>query len=348
MNPTQEARSSTDIIGHPGALSLLDRSREAGRLAHAYIFVGPRHVGKMTLALHLAKAVNCQGEGRRPCDRCSQCRRIGSGWHADVQVIDTSEGESEGDKTRIGIDKVRGLQRQASLRPYEGACRVFILDGAELLTHEAANSLLKSLEEPPQGVLFVLLATDETSVLPTILSRCQRVELSPMSTDDLAQTLTSRYSVQEENARLIARLSGGCPGWAIFAAQDDSVLGARIDSLDGLIELADTDLEGRFQFASKIFLLYSNDRQAARDLMALWLLWWRDLLLTGADQGDVATNLHRKDKLEEQSLLYSLDAIQVFIKRIKEARDYLERNVNPRTALEWLMLRFPEAQTAGS
>ncbi len=351
MNTTQETLPSTGIIGHAGALALLDRSREAGRLAHAYIFVGPRHVGKMALALYLAKSVNCQGEGRPPCDVCSQCRRIGSGWHVDVQVIDTSsEGESDEDKTdktRIGIGKVRELQRQVSLRPYEGVCRVFIVDGAELLTHEAANSLLKSLEEPPEGVLFVLLATDETSVLPTILSRCQRIELSPMPTDDLAQTLTSRYAVQEENARLIARLSGGCTGWAISAAQDDSVLGARIDSLDVLIELADSDLEGRFQYASKLSQLYSNDKQGVRDLMDLWTLWWRDLILTWAGQGDVATNLHRNDKLEEQSLRYSLDAIQMFIKRIKEARHYLERNVNPRTALEWLMLGFPEAQTAG-
>ena len=81
--------------------------------------------------------------------------------------------------------------------------------------------------------------------------------------------------------------------------------------------------------------------------MGLWTLWWRDLILTWAGQCDVATNLHRNDKLEEQSLRYSLDAIQMFIKRIKEARHYLERNVNPRTALEWLMLGFPEAQTAG-
>ena len=135
--------------GHDKAVNILGRALGEGRTAHAYLVTGPEHVGKMTLALDLARAVNCSG-AERPCDACAQCRRVDRGLHADVRVVGVEPGPSGGrQRVAIGIDQVREVQREASLKPYEGSSRVFIFDRAERLTEEAANSLLKILEEPP-------------------------------------------------------------------------------------------------------------------------------------------------------------------------------------------------------
>jgi len=159
------------VIGQDKALALLDRSLKENNVAHAYLFVGPRHIGKKTLALNLAQALNCDAD-KPPCGQCHSCRRILEQKHADVTCIGLDS------KTEIGIDDIRKLQRLANLPPYEGKRKVFIIDDAEYLSTEAANSLLKILEEPPPKVVWVLLTAEEPRLLPTIVSRCQRLELS--------------------------------------------------------------------------------------------------------------------------------------------------------------------------
>ena len=140
-------------IGHEKAVRHLSRSLDQGRLSHAYLFTGPPRVGKMSLAMDLARALNCLGHDR-PCDDCVQCDRIARALHADVRVVEVESGPNRtgGSRTAIGIDQVRDVQREASLKPYEGRYRVFVFDGAEHVTAEAANSLLKTLEEPPDQV----------------------------------------------------------------------------------------------------------------------------------------------------------------------------------------------------
>ena len=338
----EEGQRTKELIGHSGVISFLDHSLQSGRLSHAYLFVGPRHVGKTAVALYLAKAVNCQGEGKKPCDSCSQCRRIESRQHTDVQVIGIPASEEGGQgTTRIKIESIRELQRQASIHPYEGTCRVYIIDGAELLSHEAANCLLKTLEEPPPNVLLILLTTNEASVLPTVLSRCQRIELRSMSIQELAQDLTRQLSMENERAALLARLSGGCPGWALLAAQDDSILKGRLNTLDRLMNIVEIGLEGRFRYSSELASLFSKDRQSGQGMLDQWLSWWRDLLLVKGGADHYATNAHRLKELEEQSQRYSLSTIRAFIHCIEEAQSQLEHNANPRLALDVLMLKLP-------
>ncbi|MEE9198907.1 MAG: DNA polymerase III subunit delta' [Dehalococcoidia bacterium] len=339
-----EDQRASGLIGHSGAISLLDRSLQSGRLSHAYLLVGPRHVGKMALALYLAKAVNCRSEGDRPCDSCPQCRRIASGQHADVQVIGVPPGEEGGPgTTRIKIERMRELQRQASFHPYEGTCRVYIIDGAELLSHEAANCLLKTLEEPPPEVLLLLLTAKEAFVLPTILSRCQRIELRPMPVQELARDLAHQLSVEGEKAGLLARLSGGCPGWAISAVRDEGVLEGRLNTLERLMGVIEAGLEGRFSYASELGTLFTKNRRAGQEVLDQWLSWWGDLLLIRAGVGDSVTNAHRRRELEQQAQRYPLSAILAFIRSLGEAQSQLEQNASPRLVLEVLMLKLPAA-----
>ncbi len=329
------------IYGQDGVLKLLHTASGADRLAHAYLLVGPPHVGKMTVALYLAQLVNCEDPESGSCQTCGQCMRIASGHHADVQVLGLPTNDDGALGTQIRIEQVRELRKQASLRPYEGRTRVFILQDSELLTNEAANSLLKYLEEPPPGVLLVLLTADEDALLPTVLSRCQRIELRPMSISDLQEVLNSDFSVDEDRAGLIARLSGGCPGWAISACREQGILDGRLDALGEQASLAEGDLPSRFRFANSLGSAFYRDRPRVREVLDLCQSWWMDLLLFTAGVPDQAVNIHLAEKLEAQSRNLTLPQTHAFLNDLTRARDMLERNVIPRLALEWLMLKMP-------
>ena len=341
MIDAKASGTASHIHGHNGVLTLLYTAAQAERLAHAYVLVGPSHVGKMTVAVHLAQLVNCDDPTPGPCGACRQCMRVAAGHHSDIQVTSLPTTEEGAQGTQIRIEQVRELRRQASLRPYEGRTRVFIIQDAELLTNEAANSLLKYLEEPPPNVLLLLLAADEDALLPTVLSRCQRLELRPMPFSSLQDVLTANYGIGEEQAALISRLSGGCPGWAISAVQDESVLEAQLSALDEQVNLAEADLGARFRFANSLGSAFYRDRPRVRDVLALCQLWWMDLALCAAGAPDHIVNIHRIEQVEAQSQLVGVSAAHGFIKDVARARNMLERNVIPRLALEWLMLKMP-------
>lgn len=320
---------------------MLHTAAGADRLAHAYLLIGPPHVGKMTVAFHLAQLVNCESPGPGPCQACSQCARIASGHHADVQVIGLPVNDDGGLGTQIRIEQVRDLRKQASLRPYEGKTRVFILEDVELLTTEAANSLLKHLEEPPPNVLLTLLAANEYAILPTVLSRCQRIELSAMPFALLEQALTRDHGVDGKRASLISRLSGGCPGWAISAARDQAVLDARLEALDEQVSLAEADLPTRFRFANSLGNAFYRDRPRVRGVLDICRTWWMDLLLCLAGVPDQAVNIHLAGKLDAHAQDLTVRQAHTFLNHLSRARDMLERNVTPRIVLEWLMLKMP-------
>jgi len=328
------------VVGHSKAVSLLRRSLEKGSLAHAYLFVGPPHVGKMTLALNLAQALNC-GSAEPPCGECGSCQKIASAKHADVNVIGLISGDdSKKAKPRaeIGIDQIRQMQSSVSLPPFEGEYKVFIIEGAEMLSIEAANSLLKTLEEPVGRAVFILLATNDRLLPETVVSRCQRLELPPLSTSEVEAALSSRWGVEPSKTRLLARLSHGCLGWAVLAASDDDLLEQRAERLERLLEVVNAGYDVGFAYAAQLAAQFSQNRRAVRGVLDLWLDWWRDLLLAKAGCVEMITNVDFKAVLVKQSGTYSMARIRSVIESVQAAGEHLGHNVNPRLALETLML----------
>ena len=329
---------------------MLERGLSSGRLAHAYLLAGPPGVGKMTFALALAQGANCLEEDK-PCGRCSQCRRIVGGIHADVMIISILEQDrtsGEGPRTEIAIEQVREVQRLSALKPYEGAYRVFIFDEAERLSPEASNGLLKTLEEPPDDVILVLLASNEELLLPTIISRCQLLEFRRLPTHVVAQELERRGLAEQDKAWELAALSEGSLGWALEALADPAILEERQQKLERVVSVLEGGIEERFAYAAQLASAFSRDREAGRSKLRLWLSLCRDLLLLKECTAEFLVNIAIKEILEKIAHGLSSENIAAILKALEEAIEQLDQNANPRLALEVLMLSLPPTHILGS
>ena len=335
-----------DIVGQTRAVSLLQRSLEGGTLSHAYLFVGPPHVGKMTLALDVAKALNCQA-AERPCGECASCQKIDSAKHADVQIIGLNQNLNSAEAKLISIDQIREIQHSASLPPFEGTYKVFIIDGAELLSIEAANCLLKTLEEPVGKVIFILLTVNESLLPATVVSRCQRLELRPLSAAEIESVLDSRWGIEPQKARLLSRLSHSCLGWALSAVSDAGLLQQREDGMSRFLSLITGNCEERFAYVAQLAAQFNQNRGLVYQVLDLWLDYWRDLMLVKTGCGDIITNMDMSAIIAEMAGDFNLPQIKAFIESIRKAREQLVQNANPRLVLEVLMLDMPRKEGGG-
>lgn len=328
-------------LGQDHLIARLQPALERGRESHAYLLVGPPRVGKLTLAREIAQAVNCLHGPGVPCGACGQCQRIADNLHADVRVVDIEFSrmvEGRNTVSTITIDAIREMERTVNLNPFEGSRTVIIINGASAMTPEAANALLKTLEEPPPGVLFLLLADDEEALLPTIRSRCQALHLLPMSRRTMLEFLTQQRGASEDDADKLYRLSRGCLGWALRALDDPQLLEQRQADLERMRETVGAGLDARFSYANEVASLFGSDRAAARELLSLWLRWWRDLLLVKEGAEEYLHNADLADELRSHAEILTTAQIDAFIRRLLTTMAALDANANPRLALETLML----------
>jgi DNA polymerase-3 subunit delta' len=312
-------------------------------LAHAYLLVGPPHIGKMTLALDLASALNC-GEGTPPCGSCRACQRIQQGKYPDVIVIDKYAGRDQKDRrkaTEISIDTVRELlQRGSSLPPYEGNYKVFIIDDADLMSAEAANCLLKTLEEPPQYVIILLLTSQENALLPTVVSRCQRFELKPIAVSEIENRLSKLNGLNPDKIKLLSRLSGGCLGWAITALSDESYLQSRDLRLGEFSSLLTRSWSDRLSYIQQL----PSDRNSVEDVIKLWLSWCRDVMLLKYNCEDAIINLDKINDIKLWANMLTILEIKEFISSLNRMLVNLSYNANLHLLFEVIMLDMPKKE----
>lgn len=323
------------VVGHEWAVGLLEQTLRADRLGHAYLFTGPEHVGKTTLATAFAQALLCRREASAPCGACSTCQRISRGLHPDVQFITAG-------KSAIQIDQVRILQSDAALSPMEGRYKIFIILEIETATPPAANALLKTLEEPPPQVILLLTSARRDQVLPTILSRCQVVGLRPLPLAQVQTALQERWEVDEAHAALLARLSSGALGWAVNAHADPDLWQMRAQVLDTLQTLPAQDALGRLAYAEAL----SRQKDTVDAILGMWASWWRDILLIQQGLPDAIVNLDRRAQLTQQAALHTPDSVEGVLSDLMLTRRRLKANVNPRLALDVLTLRLPAPAAA--
>lgn len=326
------------IIGRSNLTSLFESSIKSNTISHAYLILGPEHIGKTTLALDIAMAVNCKAK-TAPCCDCTSCKKILKHMHPDVFEIglDSINALEVKQKKEIGIDEIKKIQQYVNLPPYEGKYKIFIINGADLLSHEASNSLLKTLEEPSPNVIIFLLAADEMNLLPTIVSRCQKIQLQPLSIKETQNVLIDRYGANIESAKLAACLSEGRLGEAINFANDEKQIEKRYKLISDLLPLIESGINQRFSYIWQL----EDDRKDIQELLNVWLNLWRDLMLIKCESQDSIINNNFISELDELADKLSIVQIKEFIESLRNSLLLIVKNVNIRLLLEVLMFDMP-------
>lgn len=316
------------VVGHGWAIDLLKRQQKNGRGPQSLLITGTPNIGKSSLARYFAQYLNCRGEAR-PCGGCLSCRKVVSGNHPDVRIIDNDDP--------LKIDQVRILQRELSLSPQEGQYRVAVLCNFEGATISAANALLKTLEEPAAQVVIILTAADPGGLLPTIVSRCQVLTLRPVPDADILVALQERWHAQPEQATLLTRLAAGRLGWAVRALTDEDFIARRTQYLDDLLDLLRMRRAERLAYAYEL----SRDVAALKEVLTLWLTIWRDLLLLRSGSQTKIVNSDWQNVLQNLAQRSNIAQAKEMILRLRAALLNLDRNVNPRLNLEVVLLKLP-------
>lgn len=323
------------ILGHDWAIQLLHEHLAQGRLKHAYLFTGPPGVGRRTLALRLGQAINClqPPEPGTPCLTCRTCQQFESMKHPDLLI---TQAEQVGGVLKV--DQIRELQHRLALAPYEARYKIALLLRFEEAHPSASNALLKTLEEPPGRVILLLTAQSTESVLPTITSRCEVIHLRPLPYPQVEAGLQAGWDIPAEKAQLLGHISGGRPGYALRLSRNNDLLEQRQTWLDELQQLLSSNRVERFAYAESI----TKDKNLVlADLLQTWLSYWRDILLLTTGAEVPLANVDRQGEIEQLADRLTMKTSAEVIQAAERTLQLLDKNVNPRLAMEVFLLDLP-------
>lgn len=323
-----------EVIGHNDIINLLRNTVDRRQAAHAYLFSGPAGVGKKTVAFAFTRALLChqphQGDA---CGHCRACRLIQKGNHPDVIPVEPA-GSS------IKIDQIREIQRKTSLTPFQGSRQVCIIDPSEKMTAEAANCFLKTLEEPPAGVTFILISLQPYALLPTITSRCQQVSFQFLSLSQVSQGLNQLTGLDQEKAKLLAILAGGSLGQALTLAAD-GLLGERRRRVTEMVTGLSQAIPGE---ACALAGKMEGKREEILAFLDTLLIWYRDLLVwQHSNREKLIFNLDNLPVLKKQVDYYNAFDIIDILYKIEQAKSRVLSNANIRLTLEILFMDLSRA-----
>jgi DNA polymerase-3 subunit delta' len=345
-----------DLAGHHHLFELMARAATRGTLPPSLIFAGPEGVGKRRAAIALAQFLNCLQRGSRAglagttdpgpdapaddsCGACAACTRIARLVHADVLMIEP------GDTGTIKVDQVREAIDRAAYRPFEGRRRVVVVDEADAMMGEAQNALLKTLEEPPAASMFVLVTSRPDVLLPTVLSRCQRLRFGPLSPADVAAVLVRDHGYSQADAHAAAAAADGSIGAALEGASDD--YSAAREAASALLQgvAAAGDLRRRLNSARALATTGAARGASEREALGRRLLAVRSLLrdlgilLSRADERGLA-NADLEPFLSGLLRSFDRDRTLRAFSAVDRALAALDRNASPKIVADWLAFQI--------
>lgn len=322
------------IIGHQAQLSFLRRSFENGRMPHAYLFVGPEGVGKKKAAGELANWCLGRKEGKSEMSQ-----------DFEIKFLERTYDEKNGSKHKdISINQIHEVREFLDHHGFVSCKKIVIIDEAEKMNVSASNALLKTLEEPSEKSLLILLATDEKKLLSTIFSRCQIIRFYPVPTKEIYEALVAK-GAKRDLALEIARLSFGSPGRALTMFSQPEEMEFYQQESERFLNLLKGDLASRFVkmedlFKEKKQVDHIERRDKLIKILGLWLGFWRDILICQGKSEELAGNLSILESLKKQIKRYSFVQIVSFCQKIEEARRLLGQNIHPKLIFENLVLSF--------
>ena len=323
-----------NLIGHEWAVDMLKKHVVNGTTRHAYLFAGPPGLGRRTLALRFAQALNCQSpiETGIPCGKCRDCKQIDAMQHPDLAVV---QADSEGGTLKV--DQIRDTRRSLTLKPYIANYRVALFLRFQQANDNAANALLKTLEEAPSYAVLILTADNPEQLLPTIVSRCEVLRLRPLNIEAVQKELENR-GLEIGQAKLIAHISGGRFGYALRLIENDSLLEKRDQRLNDLLTLIPASRVEKFAYADKL----AKDKESMRQAILIWLSYWRDVMLRTAQAESPLVNVDRNMEIEALADRMDLSSARRVVSGLENTLEKMEKNVNPRLLAEVLLLDLPK------
>lgn len=332
-----------DIIGHPRALDILQSMLLSGEVPHALLFMGESGIGKRTVALTFAQALLCHdrsipeegSEGSiEPCNRCLSCQKLAGQNHPDFMIL-----EPEG--STIKVEQIRALQDQIIYKPIDGPKRVILIDPADKMNAAAANSLLKTLEEPPAHAILILITSKPFSLPETILSRCQKISFYPLSLSQVETLLVERKGWSTHEARLVASLTGGDLGEALSLEIDSA---REMES--GLYSLVSEKTLSDYEVLFDVATAYSRDEEAMAKSLHYLAAWFRDVLVLQSVPDPSALDPSwlvyswRHEEIRRWATRMNSHEVGSFLADIQEIHQAQVRNVNRQLALETLLMQL--------
>jgi DNA polymerase-3 subunit delta' len=324
-----------ELIGHTKQIESLRAALSNQRLHHAYLFAGPEGVGKRTFAMALAKAIHCAESVGDYCGHCASCASIIDSNHADVRLVQPLPNKKE-----ISIHQVRELERELRYRSFSGERKIAIVDPASLMNVAAQNALLKTLEEPPENSLIILVTPNAGALLPTLRSRCLRLSFAPLPRQQVAAFLQRQNDISAKDAEFLAAMSMGSIGLA--ASLDQTTLIEKRRVWIGLLgALRQRDYQGAIAAAEAL----GAKREDALAFLNWAQSWYRDVLIhrvTGT--ADELINLDMMSQIEQNSAERGVDRALAALEGIAGATAGIQRNLNRRMVLEKLFFGVVEGR----
>lgn len=330
------------VVGNEQAQAILERALASGQMRHAYLLHGPAGVGKLTLALAFAQALLCQR--RQPgesdaCGECAACRKVAHGNHPDLAII-----EPEKEKRWLKIEDLRKAIQITALAPAESEHRILIIPEADRIQERTANTFLKTLEEPPEGVIIVLITAGAENMLPTILSRCQVIPLRLLPTEQISQALRERWDVAPGAAERLAGLANGRLGWAVRAHERPEEQEARERLMEQITAMVGKPADERMRIASTL----GTDNATCRIVLDQWIAWWRDVTLAANGAHGLISAGAARQAAERVGVALNPEQARLFLEELLAAHASMDINASPRLTLENLALALPTPQRKAS
>lgn len=326
--------SFKDVVGHKDVIRYIQNIVKEDKVTHAYIINGEKGSGKKMLATLFAATLLCEKGGQDPCNTCHSCIQAESGNHPDIILVTHEKPNS------IGVEEIRQqVNNTVGIKPYQGPYKVYIIPQADMMTVQAQNALLKTIEEPPEYAVVMLLTENADALLATINSRCVMLKLRNIRDTLIRKYLMEKLMVPDYKADVCAAFAQGNMGKAIMLANSEHFNEIREEAVRLLQHVHEMDLSEIIESVSRV----TEYKLEITDYLDIIMIWYRDVLLYKATQDTARVVLKDQIKyMKEQAKKSSYEGIELILKSLEKAKARLRANVNFELVMELLFLTIKE------